>query len=317
VALRPLPLPDQSGRLAVVTGANSGIGFETAKALAIAGAEVVLATRSAERGDAALTAIRRAAPEATLSRATLDTSSLASVAQFAAARHQDGRPIDLLVNNAGIMNIPKRTLSVDGFELQLATNHLGHFALTAQLLDLLRAAPSSRVVSLGSGAARWPASIDLDDLQLAQHYRGWSAYQQSKLATLMFALELARRSTSGGWGVASMAAHPGLSPTKLQSTGRRVRDGRAPRVALLAPVLHAILAIPGISHPAAAGAQPVLMAATNPFIPAGAYLGPSGRGELVGPPAPARIPPRAKDAAVASELWRRSLELTGVTWPAG
>jgi nucleoside-diphosphate-sugar epimerase len=168
VALRPLPLPDQSGRLAVVTGANSGIGFETAKALAIAGAEVVLATRSAERGDAALTAIRRAAPEATLSRATLDTSSLASVAQFAAARHQDGRPIDLLVNNAGIMNIPKRTLSVDGFELQLATNHLGHFALTAQLLDLLRAAPSSRVVSLGSGAARWPASIDLDD-QASEH----------------------------------------------------------------------------------------------------------------------------------------------------
>jgi NAD(P)-dependent dehydrogenase (short-subunit alcohol dehydrogenase family) len=315
VSLKPARLPDQSGRLAVVTGANSGIGFETAKALALAGAEVVLATRSAERGEAAVAAVRRVAPDATLTREALDTSNLASVAEFAAARHRDGRPIDLLVNNAGIMNIPQRTLSADGFELQLATNHLGHFALTAQLLDLLRGAESGRVVSVSSGAARWPASIHLDDLQFEHSYRGWSAYQQSKLATLMFALELARLSTARGWGVSSVAAHPGLSPTKLQSTGRLVREGRAPRVSLLAPVLHAVLAIPGISHPAAAGAQPLLMAATKPQLPSGAYLGPSGRGELVGPPAPARIPPRAKDDAVAGELWRRSAELTGAIWP--
>jgi NAD(P)-dependent dehydrogenase (short-subunit alcohol dehydrogenase family) len=316
MALRAARLPDQHGRLAVVTGANSGIGFETAKGLAIAGAEVILATRSAEKGEAAAAEIRRFAPGATVAREPLDVSSLASVSEFADLRHRDARPIDLLINNAGIMNVPQRTLTTDGFELQFATNHLGHFALTARLLDLLRASLSPRVVSLSSGAARWPAAIQLDDLQGERSYRGWRAYQQSKLATLMFALELQRRSTARGWCVSSMAAHPGLSPTHLQSTGRRVREGGGPRVPLLAPVLKVVLAIPGISQPAAAGAQPVLMAATNKYLAGGAYLGPSGRGELVGPPAPARIPPRAKDEAVARELWQRSEELTGAAWPA-
>ena len=216
-----LQLPDLTGRLAVITGANSGLGFETARALALAGADVVLATRNAAKGELAAAQIRRAAPRVQVVRAALDLSSLVSVAEFAEARHQAGRPIDLLINNAGIMALPVRRLTADGFEMQLGTNHLGHFALTAQLLDLVRAAAAPRVVTLSSGVAHlWPAQINFDDLQQQRRYSPWRAYAQSKLANLLFALELDRRARTNGWGLLSVAAHPGFARTNLQSTDR-------------------------------------------------------------------------------------------------
>jgi NAD(P)-dependent dehydrogenase (short-subunit alcohol dehydrogenase family) len=303
-------IPDLSGRLAVVTGANSGIGFETAKALAIAGADVVLATRSVEKGEAAAEAIRAVAPAATVVREALDLSDLGSVSAFAAARQVDGRPIDLLVNNAGIMSIPKRKVTVDGFEMQLGTNYLGHFALTGLLLDLLRAAPSPRVITLSSGVAHWPARIHFDDLQLERGYSPRRAYGQSKLATLLFALELDRRGSVHGWGILSAAAHPGASHTNLHSTGPR--DGKTAR---LPGREMRLLRLTGNSQSAAKGALATLMAATAPDIDGGDYYGPSRRLELVGPPAPARVPRRGRDQATARRLWAVSEQLTGVVWP--
>jgi NAD(P)-dependent dehydrogenase (short-subunit alcohol dehydrogenase family) len=277
-----------------VTGANSGIGFETAKALALAGAEVILATRCAEKGEAAAEAIRAVAPAAIVVREALDLSDLGSVSAFAAARQVDGRPIDLLVNNAGIMSIPTRKVTVDGFEMQLGTNYLGHFALTGLLLDLLRAAPSPRVITLSSGVAHWPARIHFDDLQLERGYSPRRAYGQSKLATLLFAFELDRRSSAHGWGSLSAAAHPGASHTNLHSTGPR--DGKTAR---LPGSEMRLLRLTGNTQSAAQGD----------------YYGPSRRLELVGPPAPARIPRRARDQATARRLWAVSEQLTGVVWP--
>jgi NAD(P)-dependent dehydrogenase (short-subunit alcohol dehydrogenase family) len=304
-------IPDQRGRLAVITGANSGIGFETAKALAMAGAEVVLATRSAEKGEAAAAEIRAATPAAVVTREPLDLASLASVAAFAERRRRDGRAIDLLVNNAGIMAIPRRRLTADGFEMQLGTNFLGHFALTAQLLDLLRAAPAPRVVTVSSAAAMAPARIHLDDLQLERGYRAWRAYAQSKLATLLLALELDRRSRAAGWGLLSAASHPGASRTNLQSTGPRDgAGGDRPSISEL------IMRIPGVSQTAAEGALPTLFAATAPGVQGGDYFGPSRHLGMVGPPAPARLPRRARDQETAAALWNAAETLTGVTWGA-
>jgi NAD(P)-dependent dehydrogenase (short-subunit alcohol dehydrogenase family) len=304
-------IPDQTGRLAVITGANSGIGFETAKALAIAGAEVVLATRSAEKGEAAAAEIRASTPAAVVTREPLDLASLASVAAFAERRRRDGRAIDLLVNNAGIMAIPRRRLTADGFEMQLGTNFLGHFALTAQLLDLLREAPAPRVVTVSSAAAMAPARIHLDDLQLERGYRAWRAYAQSKLATLLLALELDRRSRASGWGLLSAASHPGGSRTNLQTTGPRDgAGGDRPSISEL------IMRIPGVSQSAAEGALPTLFAATDPGVQGGDYFGPSRHLHMVGPPAPARLPRRARDERTAVALWTAAEGLTSVTWGA-
>jgi NAD(P)-dependent dehydrogenase (short-subunit alcohol dehydrogenase family) len=307
-------IPDQTGRLAVITGANSGIGFEAATALALAGADVVLATRNPHKGEFAAAQIRSAAPGVQVIRETLDLASLASVAAFASGRHAAGRPIDLLINNAGIMALPTRKLTADGFEMQFGTNHLGHFALTAQLLDLVRAAPAPRVVTLSSGVAHmWPAAIDFDDLQEQRHYSAWRAYAQSKLATLMFALELDRRARANGWGVLSVAAHPGFSRTNLQSTGPR--DGKSPRSGGL-DLGRVFASIPGISQTAAAGALPTLLAATGPDVESGDYFGPSGTFGLVGSPIRIQVPQRARSAFGASALWAISTELTHVSWPA-
>jgi NAD(P)-dependent dehydrogenase (short-subunit alcohol dehydrogenase family) len=307
-------IPDQSGRLAVVTGANSGLGLETAQTLAIAGADVVLATRNAEKGELAAAQIRAAAPGVQVTRESLDLSSLASVAEFAAGRHQAGRPIDLLLNNAGIMALPTRKLTADGFEMQFGTNHLGHVALTAQLLDLVRAAPAPRVVTLSSGVAHmWPARIDFDDLQQARHYQPWVAYAQSKLATLLFALELDRRARANGWGLLSVAAHPGFARTNLQSTGPR--DGKASRTGGL-DLGHIFASIPGVSQTAAEGALPAILAATGTDVRSGDYFGPSGNFGLVGAPKRIQIPGRARSAELASALWAVSTELTHVSWPA-
>lgn len=304
-------IPDLAGRLAVVTGANSGIGYQTARALAIAGADVVLATRSEPKGEAAAAEIRAAAPGATVVREALDLSDLASVAEFAVGRRAGGRPIDLLINNAGIMALPQRRTSVDGFELQLASNYLGHFALTAQMLDLLLQAEAPRVVTLSSGVV-WGARIHFDDLGLERRYSPWQAYRQSKLATLIFALELDRRSRTNGWGILSVAAHPGASRTNLQTTGPR--DGKGPGGWDLTALT---MKVPGMWQSAAEGALPTLFAATSPDAQLGAYYGPSRRFGLVGPPGPARIPARARDEQTARELWAASEQLTGASWDAG
>ena len=278
-------IPPMDGRLAVVTGANSGIGLETARALALAGADVVLATRRADRGEKAAGEIRAAAPGVRVTHEPLDLSRLESVRAFAEDRRRDGAPIDLLVNNAGIMAVPRRQVTVDGFELQLATNFLGHFALTGELLDRVRAAPAPRVVNLSSGAARAPARIHLDDLQLARHYSAWGAYGQSKLAMLIFALELDRRSRAGHWGILSNAAHPGFARTNLQTTGPRYGKGSGTSLFELAG------RVPGFSQSAADGALSTLFAATSPEARPGGYYGPTRRFGLVGPPGPARPPP--------------------------
>jgi NAD(P)-dependent dehydrogenase (short-subunit alcohol dehydrogenase family) len=306
-------IPDQTGRLAVITGANSGIGFQAARALAVAGADVVLATRNAAKGELAAEQIRRAAPGVQVVREALDLASLASVAEFARGRHQAGQPIDLLINNAGIMALPTRKLTADGFEMQFGTNHLGHFALTAQLLDLVRAATAARVVTLSSGVAHmWSARIDFHDLQQARHYSPWRAYAQSKLATLMFALELDRRARANGWRLMSVAAHPGYARTNLQSTGPR--DGQPPRSGGW-DFGRIIARIPGVSQTAAEGALPGLLAATGPNVRSGDYFGPSGKFGLVGPPTRIQVPRRARSEQIASALWAVSTELTHVSWP--
>jgi NAD(P)-dependent dehydrogenase (short-subunit alcohol dehydrogenase family) len=204
----------QGGRLTVVTGATGGLGYETALELAGAGAEVLVAGRNSEKGSAAISNIRRVAPSAKVRFEMLDLASLASVRAFAAKMVANGRPLDLLINNAGVMNLPARRLTEDGFELQFGTNHLSHFALTGLLLPVLRKAEAPRVVNVSSLAHRG-GKIDFANLQAERKYRSWPAYQQSKLANLLFTFELQRRSDAFGWGLMSNAAHPGFARTDL------------------------------------------------------------------------------------------------------
>ncbi len=303
-------IPDQSGRLAVVTGANSGTGFETAKALAARGGEVILATRSADRAGAAITAIRRTLPQARLRFEPLDLASQGSVAAFADRLRAEGRPINTLVNNAGVMALPKRTVTEDGFETQLATNYLGHFALTARLRPLLSAG-RARVVQLSSIAHR-RGRIRFDDLHHATGYRAWPVYAQSKLAMLMFGLELDRRSAANGWGLTSVVAHPGYARTGLIANGPLVRSPfqRAVMAVIFRPLIE-----PLISHSAAAGALPILMAATDPSVAGGAYVGATRLMELKGPPGPAKAEPQALDTAAAARLWEATEAMLGVRFP--
>jgi NAD(P)-dependent dehydrogenase (short-subunit alcohol dehydrogenase family) len=293
-------MPSQQGKLAVVTGANSGLGYETALALASAGAEVILAARSADKGHQAVARICARVPRANVRFDALDLASLASVAAFSRGLVAAEKPLDLLINNAGVMALAKRQLTVDGFEMQFGTNYLGHYALTAQLLPLLRRAPAPRVVNLSSIAHR-TGRIDFDDLQGERRYKPWKAYQQSKLAMLMFALELQRRSDAHRWGLMSNAAHPGFARTQLMANG--------PGDNLLAT-----LVMPLVSHSAAAGALPTLYAATSPDAKPSGYYGPNGIFELKGAVAPSKIMPQALDRAVASRLWDVSAKLTGVTF---
>ena len=213
-----LTVPDLSGKLAVVTGSNSGLGLGVSKRLAAAGADVVMAIRNRAKGEAAAAEIRAAVPDAKLTLKSIDLSSLASVAALGEELNAEGRPIDILVNNAGVMQPPQRDTTSDGFELQFGANHLGHFALTAHLLPLLRAAGTARVVSLSSLAARL-GGINFEDPNFERSYSANAAYSQSKSATLMFAIELDRLSREAGWGLVSNAAHPGLCKTNLQISG--------------------------------------------------------------------------------------------------
>ncbi len=292
-------IPDQTGRVAVVTG-TAGLGYEDALALARAGADVVLAGRDASKGTAAADAIRAAAPGAAVRFERIDLASLDSVHAFAdRLRGQTGR-LDLLINNAGVMTPPDRRVTEDGFELQLGTNHLGHFALTAWLLPLLKQTPNARVVAVSSVAAR-AGGIHFDDLNSERAYRAMSAYTQSKLACLMFAFELQRRSEAGGWGVTSIAAHPGLSRTDLLYKMARPWD---PRIYLRTLLWFMFQSVPQ-------GALPTLYAATAPEAAPGGYYGPNGPGETRGYPSPSRIPTNALDTEAAARLWEVSERLTG------
>jgi len=301
-------IPDQTGRVAVVTGATGGLGYETALALAGANARVILTGRNAAKGWKAVNSIRAVHPQADVCFELLDLASLSSVAAFAAGMIAQGRPIHLLINNAGVMALPTREVTIDGFEMQLATNYLGHFALTARLLPLLIRGARPRVVSLSSIAHR-KGAIDLGDLQ-SQDYQPWRAYGQSKLAMLMFALELQRRSDAGGWGVMSNAAHPGWARTELFANGPNTAEGWSWQRIV------ATLAAPLFSHSAGAGALPTLYAATAPDARPATLYGPDRLGEMKGAPAIAKIASRALDEPVAAGLWNLSVALTSASFPA-
>lgn len=298
-------IPSQTGRLAVVTGANSGLGYETALALAAAGAEVVLAVRNATRGAEAVARIRAAQPQARVRCVPLDLTDLASVRTCAATLCAEQRALDLLINNAGVMALPTRQVTVDGFERQFATNYLGHFALTAQLLPLLQRAPGARVVNVSSLAAHLTA-LDFSDLQSERAYVPFRTYGLSKLAQLLFTLELQRRSTAAGWGVMSVAAHPGFAGTALIGNGPASSGWRATAWRWLQPIL-----LP-FSRPVAPAALPTLFAATAPEAQGGLFYGPTGWRELMGPLGVAQLPPLAQDGAAAAQLWELSEQLTGV-----
>jgi len=287
-------IPDQSGRRAVVTGANSGLGLLAARELARKGAEVVLACRDLRKGEAALAQIREAGGSAELAR--LDLADLASVRAFAAAQE---RPIDLLLNNAGVMAPPRRE-TADGFELQLGTNHLGHFALTGLLLERLQAAGAARVVTVSSNGHRI-GRIDFDDLQCRRRYFRWTAYGRSKLANLLFALELDRRVRAAGMAIVSVAAHPGYAATNLQFAAPPLLD----RI-----VMRASNAI--IAQRAEQGVLAPLYAATAPGLPGGSYVGPGGPGGWRGGPQLVGTSRRARDPETARRLWEVSESLTGV-----
>jgi len=291
-------IPDQTGKLAIVTGSTGGTGFETALALARKGAEIVIAARNPSKGADAIRRIRRAVAGAGVRFEPLDLASQASVTAFADRLLWDGRPIHILVNNAGVMMLPTREVTEDGFEMQLATNYLGHFALTARLLPLLQAG-GARVVHLSSIAHR-RGRIAFDDLNYVTGYKPWPVYGQSKLAMMMFGFELDRRSAANGWGLTSVVAHPGYARTGLIANGPLVRSpiARGGLNLIFRPLIE-----PLISHSAAAGALPILMAATDPAISGGAYLGPTRLQELKGPPGPAKAEPQGLDTTAAARLW--------------
>jgi NAD(P)-dependent dehydrogenase (short-subunit alcohol dehydrogenase family) len=295
-------IPPQTGRRAIVTG-TGGLGYETALALAAAGASVILAGRNETKGRGSVVRILNRHPNASVVFERLDLASLTSIADFAGQMEAQRQPIDLLVNNAGVMAPPKRETTADGFELQFGTNHLGHFALTGRLLPLLRAGKSPRVTTVSSGAHH-TGKIDFDDLQRTKRYSPWLAYSQSKLANLLFAFELQRRSDAAGWGLMSNAAHPGYARTELIANG--------PGLNSLSSRIGSLLVAPWASQSPADGALPQLFAATSPDAKPSGYYGPGRLMELVGPPAPARISTAAQDPAAAKHLWDVSEALTHV-----
>jgi NAD(P)-dependent dehydrogenase (short-subunit alcohol dehydrogenase family) len=295
-------IPDQSGRVAVVTGANTGIGYHTAAALAQTGAHVVLAVRNLEKGNLALARIVAAHPNADVTLAQLDLSSLASVRAAAASLRKAYPRIDLLINNAGVMWTPKQ-LTDDGFEMQFGTNHLGHFALTGLLLDNLLPVRGSRVVTVSSTGHRLRAAIHFDDLQWEHSYNRYAAYGQSKLANLLFTYELQRRLADHHKNTIAVAAHPGASSTEL---GRNAPALMKPMFALVAPLFF---------QGAAMGSLPTLRAATDPDVQGGQYYGPDGLGEQRGHPKLVSSSAQSHDEDLQRRLWTVSEELTGVTYP--
>jgi NAD(P)-dependent dehydrogenase (short-subunit alcohol dehydrogenase family) len=294
-------IPDLGGRTAIVTGANTGLGLETARALAEKGATVVLAVRNLEKGRDAIEWISARRPGARVSLQSLDLTSLAAVRRAASEIAATHPRIDLLVNNAGVMYTPE-SRTADGFELQLGTNHLGHFALTGLLLPRLLEARGSRVVSVSSIGHRIRSEIDLDDLAFEKGYGRVAAYGRSKLANLLFTYELQRRLAGAGAQTSALAAHPGLSATEL------LRNSPAALRFLEAPLRP-------LAQSAAMGALPTLRAATDPAAAGGEYYGPGGLAELWGHPVRVASSARSHDADLQRRLWKASEELTGVSFP--
>jgi NAD(P)-dependent dehydrogenase (short-subunit alcohol dehydrogenase family) len=294
-------IPSQVGRCAVVTG-TGGLGLETALQLARAGAEVIIAGRNANKGSDAVARIRAAAPQARVNFEEVDLASLASVRDLSVRLRDQRDHLDLLVNNAAVMTPPKREETADGFELQFGTNYLSHFALTLLLMPLLRKGGQARVISVSSIAAR-SGAIHFNDLQAQADYKPMKAYSQSKLACLMFAFELQRRSESNRWGIMSIAAHPGIARTDLlhNAPGRRSVQG----------TLRTLLWF--LFQPVAQGALPGLFASTALEAEAGAYYGPDKMSETRGYPMLSKIPPQALDLANAAQLWAVSERLSGLT----
>ncbi len=298
-------IPSQAGKTALVTGANSGIGYQAALELARHGAHVLLGCRSHAKGQAALERLLREAPGASAELVELDMASLASIRAFAGDFAVRGTGLDVLINNAGVMALPKREVTADGFERQFGTNHLGHFALTGLLIPQLLAAPAPRVVTVASLAHR-NGKIDFDNLQSERGYKPWDAYGESKLANILFANELNRRAVLAHSKLVSMAVHPGVSRTSIVDNGPGSNGLKAVVLKLLAPV---------IMQPDAAGALPTLYAATSPEARGGEYIGPDGLMEMKGSPVVVQPRPHALDQAVAQRLWTVSEGLTGVVYP--
>lgn len=299
-------VPDQTGRRFVVTGATSGIGQETARRLASAGASVILAVRSTEKGASAREAILAESPGAEVEVRRLDLADQTSVRGFADGMLEDGRRLDVLVNNAGVMSPRRRLETIDGFELQFATNFLGPFALTVRLLPLLLDRPGARVATMASGTARF-GRIGFDDLQYERRrYSPTLSYAQSKLADLLMGRHLAVLATERGWDLLSAMGDPGYTRTRLQTAGANLTrsDQRPPIRRTLLP-----------SQEVGPGADGLLVAATSPEAAQGGYYGPGGLLHLVGPAVPFAIPRSARDDTLAARLWQRAEELTGLTTP--
>ncbi|WP_150253443.1 SDR family oxidoreductase [Nocardiopsis deserti] len=310
---RPIDItvPDLTGKRAVVTGASDGMGLGMAKRLAAAGAEVIMPVRNPRKGEAALAKVRHAAPGANVSLRSLDLASLDSVAALGDTLREEGRPIHILINNAGVMRPPNRQTTADGYEIQFGTNHLGHFALVGRLLPLLRAGRAQVTSQLSIAARR--GSINWEDLNWERSYHVMRAYGQSKIAFGLFGLELDRRSKAHGWGITSNLSHPGVAPTSLLAA--RPEIGRSEDT----PFIHLIRALSArgiLAGTAETAKLPALMAATDPAAKRGALYSPSGPGRLGGPPSEQRMYPPLRSAQEAARVWRASEELTKVFFPA-
>ncbi|MBV8984502.1 MAG: SDR family oxidoreductase [Acidimicrobiia bacterium] len=290
-------IPDLSGKTAVVTGANSGLGYETALALARHGASVVMACRDEGRGTEAVERLRTEAPDASVELSLLDLADLTSVRKFAESLAGERNQLDILVNNAGVMALPERRQTADGFEMQLGTNHFGHYALTGLLLPQLQARPGSRVVSVTSFGHK-VGRMNFDDLQWEKSYRKWLAYGRSKLANLLFTFELDRRARAGGSAIIAAVAHPGYANTNLQS-GTSFQWSNF------------------MAQSSADGALPQLYAATAPDVQGGQFFGPGGFMEQRGAPKRVKAAKKAYDTEDARRLWELSEQLTGVTYSFG
>ncbi len=299
-------MPDQAGRNVVVTGANSGIGYEATKAFASHGAHVVLAVRSVHRGEDAKAELETEYPGASLTVHELDLADLDSVAAFADWYETTYDSLAVLANNAGVMAIP-RSETADGFETQFGVNHLGHFALTGRLLDVLRRTSGATRIVTQSSMAHESGEIDFDDLQHEQEYDKWAAYGQSKLANVLFAYELDRRLRAANASVTSVACHPGFAATNLQLRGPEAEGSRLRLLAMKA-------ANAAVAQSAEAGAWPLLYAATHPSIDGGEYVGPGGLLNVRGHPEEQQSSERSGDEATARRLWSVSADLTDVTF---
>ncbi|XP_021966972.1 short-chain dehydrogenase TIC 32, chloroplastic isoform X2 [Folsomia candida] len=299
-------IPSLTGKIALVTGATGGLGFETALAFATAGATVLVGGRDETKGKNAVEKIKTVSPNANVSFAMIDQASLASVKKFATEYNAKQQPLDILVNNAGVMGPPTRLETSDHFEIQFGTNNLSHFALTGLLLPSLRRSTSPRVVNVSSIAAKSAKPLNFDNLNWTESYDPWLAYKVSKLINLLFTLELQRRSDLGSWGVTAISAHPGVAKTDLIANG----PGNDTWVGRLINFLSYFLA-----HSGERGALPQIYAAVSPDAEKNGYYGPNGWFEMKGDVTQVPIPELGKDAEVAEKLWEVCEELTDVHWP--